>query len=364
MGRPVMARSVYEADHEALRDSVRRFFEAEAVPHYADWDAKGAIPAAFWQAATGHGFVGLAEAGDPRFAAVVLEEAMAAGLPAVAFALATHESVAPLAGRATADASTWHEVPGAVPEGNVPGAVAGGCASGLLAGVDAGVVAQPRNGGWLLSGTAEIVVNGLGANLLLVSAETDAGSANLFAVAGNAAGLHRTPADTLLGLDALDVANLHFDAVAAEPVAGDLAAARTAHHLALAVAAMAGARTALTIAVDYVKQRKAFGRPIAEFENTQRMLAGLGARVTAVGAFVDGCLAGAATLSPDRAAAAKLVAADTLAEAVDTSLQLHGGYGYMWEYPIARAYAAARFFRLHGAADEELSGILTAAIGL
>jgi acyl-CoA dehydrogenase len=130
----------------------------------------------------------------------------------------------------------------------------------------------------------------------------------------------------------------------------------------LAVAAMAGARTALATTVEYVKQRKAFGRPIAQFENTRHVLAGLGARVAAVGSFVDDCLA--RDLRPDTAAAAKLCAGEVLAEAVDTGVQLHGGYGYMWEYPIARAYAAARFFRLHGGAGEQLDNILADAIGL
>jgi acyl-CoA dehydrogenase len=126
---------------------------------------------------------------------------------------------------------------------------------------------------------------------------------------------------------------------------------------------MAGARTALAMAVDYVKQRKAFGRPIAEFENTRHTLGQLGARIAAVSAFVDSCLA-AAKLPGQTAAAAKLCATELLGEAVDTGVQLHGGYGYMWEYPIARAYAAARFFRLHGGAGEPLDNVLAGAIGL
>jgi alkylation response protein AidB-like acyl-CoA dehydrogenase len=322
---------VYDADHEALRNSVARFLAAEATPHYADWDAKGAVPTQFWAAATGHGFVGLAEAGDPRFAAVVLEEAMAAGLPAIALALTIHESFAPLAGS------------------DVPG---------LLAVVETGLT----HDGAVLSGAAETVLNGLGAARFLIEAKTDDGSAALFTVTGNATGLRRAPADALLGLDALDAADLRFDGVAAAPLDGDLTAARTAHRVALAVAAMAGARTALSITVDYVQQRKAFGRPIAEFENTRHVLARAGARVTATTAFVDTCLA-APTVTPQTAAAALVCAADTLDLAVDTGVQLHGGYGYMWEYPIARAYAAARFFRAH-AGGPELDGVLAGAIGL
>jgi alkylation response protein AidB-like acyl-CoA dehydrogenase len=328
--RPVTARTVYDADHEALRDSVRRFLAAEAVPHYADWDAKGAIPDRFWTAAAEHGFLGLADAGDPRFAAVVLEEAMAAGLPAIALALATHESFAPLTGRDS---------------------------SGLVAFVD-GVRAEARDGGWALTGTAETVVNGAGAAVFVVAARTDDDTPVVFVV--DAAAVHRSPAPALLGLDALDLADVRFDRVpvtAADQVPGALDAARASHHLALAVAAMAGARTALTITAEYVKQRKAFGRPIAEFENTQRALAAVTARVTATGAFVDNLLADPAARRPDAAAAAAFCAAEVLGSAVDTGVQLHGGYGYMWEYPIARAYAAARFFRLHADPYEHLPKI-------
>jgi alkylation response protein AidB-like acyl-CoA dehydrogenase len=333
--RAVIVRTVYDADHEALRDSVRRFLAEQAVPHRERWDGAG-IDAEFWTAVHKYGFLGLS-AEDPRFAAVVLEEAMAAGLPAVALMLAGHESFAPLTGRAV---------------------------SGLLAVVDAGSMrAEQSDDRWVLTGAADSVINGNSAGLLLVVA-TDGASDMVFAVDPAAAGVHRSPADALLGLDAADVAGLRFDATPGDLIDADLAAGRAGHHLLLAAAAMAGARTALAMTVEYVKQRKAFGRPIAEFENTQHVLAGVGAQVTAVGAFVDNCLAEGASLRPAEAAAAKCCAADVLALAVDAGVQLHGGYGYMWEYPIARAYAAARFFRLHGDAGEHLNSTLANAIGL
>ncbi len=329
MGRSLTRRSVFEADHEAFRDSVARFLAAEAVPHYEDWDAKGGIPAAFWDSAREYGFVGLTEADDPRFAAVALEEAMAAGLPAVALALAVHDSFALplLAGRETP----------------------------RIAAVVEGLVAD-TDGGWGVSGTAGTVLNGMGADLLVVGAATDDGSVWAFVVDPAADAVHRSPAEPLLGLDALDVADLSFDAARAKPLENtSFEIARAGYQLALAIAAMAGARTALTMTVEYVKQRKAFGRPIAEFENTRVVLGQLGARITAVGTFVDSALTSGSALTPEIAAAAKLCACDLLAEAVDTGVQLHGGYGYMWEYPIARAYAAARFFRVHGSGDDLLS---------
>lgn len=328
------SRRVYGPDHEAFRQSVARFLAAEAVPHYDDWDAKGAIPAAFWDSAREYGFVGLAEADDPRFAAAAVEEAMAAGLPAVALAMTVHDSFAlPLL--------AGHQAP-------------------RMAAVVEGLQAEERAGGWVVSGGAPTVLNGMGADVLAVLARTDGGSSRLFAVAGDAAGLRRSPAEPLLGLDALDVADLHFEAVPAQLCDAVVESARTGYRLALAIAAMAGARAALTITVDYVKQRKAFGRPIAEFENTRVVLAGLGARVAAVGSFVDTCLADGPT--PQTAAAAQLCATQLLADVVDQGVQLHGGYGYMWEYPISRAYAAAPFFRLHAA--DGLTAPLASALDL
>jgi acyl-CoA dehydrogenase len=315
---PFGRRSVFDADHEALRESVARFLAT-------------ADPGHFFGAAAELGFVGLADE-DVRFRAVVLEEAMNAGHPSIALALAMHDSFALplLAGRETA---------------------------GLAAVVDEGDV---RVDGDALTGSADAVVNGLGADVLIVRARTDDGSDAAFVVTGS--DVDRVPGDELLGLSDLDVADLRFTGVPATPIDVNFPAARGGHQLALAVAAVAGARTALRTTVDYVQQRKAFGKPIASFENTRHTLGALGAQIAAVESFVDSCLVG--NLSPERAAAAKLTATELLGAAVDQGVQLHGGYGYMWEYPIARAYAAARFFRVHGGAGEHLSEVLAGSVGL
>ncbi|MBA3742261.1 acyl-CoA dehydrogenase family protein [Sporichthya sp.] len=337
----IRQREVFDADQEAFRQSLDRFLAAEAVDRYADWDSGGGVPASFYAAAAKFGFVGLAEVEDPRFRAVVLEGTMAAGLPAIALALAMHDSFA------------------------VP-LLIGREAPGMAAVVDrSGIVAEPQRGGWTLRGSAETVVNGLGAEVLVVAARTDEGSELLFAVDPTAAGVQRAPADLLFGLGACDLADVQFDGVAvtaADRVEADLDRARAGYQVALAVAAMAGARTALAMTVAYVRERKAFGTPIATFGNTRHVLGALGARIAAVESLVDAGLA--AELDGAGAAAIKLCATEILGEAVDTGVQLHGGYGYMWEYPIARAYAAARFLRLHGDAGEHLDSVLADAVGL
>ncbi|HUR75202.1 MAG TPA: acyl-CoA dehydrogenase family protein [Sporichthya sp.] len=329
----IRQRAVYDPDHEAFRDSVSRLLATE--------------PTDFFGAASEYGFVGLgaADVEDPRFAAVVLEATMAAGRPEIALALAMHDGFAlPLLG--------GRGVPALAAVVDPP---------------DAGVRAAPTGDGWVLEGAAECVVNGLGADLLLVVARSDDDSELLLTIDPAAPGLRRVPADDLLGLDGCDVAELRFDAVAV-PAAARLDSpvdrGRARYQLALAVAAVAGARTALATTVAYVRERKAFGTPIASFGNTRHVLGALGARIAAVESFVDAGLARATEIGGAEAAAIKLCATDVLGEAVDTGVQLHGGYGYMWEYPIARAYAAARFFRLHGGAGEHLDVVLASAVGL
>ena len=321
-------RAVFDSDHEALRESVARHLAAEPD---------------FYARAAEYGFVGLADLEDMRFRAVILEEAMNAARPALALSLAMHDSfaMALLPGREVS----------------------------LAAVLDSGDVrAVPSGEGWTLHGAAECVVNGLGADLLVVRARTDGTSHMLFAVPGSA--VDRVPAEAILGLEDLDVADLRFDGVAVAPadqIEADLGAARARHQVALAVAAVAGARTALGMTVEYVHQRKAFGRPIASFENTRHTLGALGARVAAVESFVDSCLLACSSpgeIGPGTAAAAKLTATELLGAVVDQGVQLHGGYGYMWEYPIARAYAAARFFRVHGGSGGHLDEVLAGAIGL
>ncbi len=319
----IRQRRVYDSDHEALRASVARYLDSE--------------PADFLAGAAEHGFIGLgaADVEDPRFAAVVLEAAMAAGRPDLALALAVHDGFAmPML------------------DDREP----------TLASVVDG--ADLAFDGTALRGHGETVINGLAADALVVIARTDGRSEATFVVEGSASGLRRTPADVVLGLDGLDLADLEFDGVAAERLDVDLDSARAGYQLALAVVAMAGARTALNTTVAYVRERKAFGTPIASFGNTRHVLGALGARIAATESFVDAGLERASDLTAAEAAALKLCATETLGEAVDTGVQLHGGYGYMWEYPIARAYAAARFLRVHGGAGEHLDSVLADAVGL
>jgi alkylation response protein AidB-like acyl-CoA dehydrogenase len=342
-------RAVFDDDHESFRASVARLLVAE--------------PTEFLSAASKHGFVALAvpeSAGgngveDPRFAAIVLEEAMAAGQPAIALSVAIQESFALPMLLAAPDRLA--DVARDLSAGRLRLTVVDGSGA---------VRAEPRGDSWALDGAVDTVLNGQSAGLLLVLARAEE-RVLLFVLDGTAPGLTRIAVADQLGLEDADIADLHFADVRvtdSDRIEADLNRARAQHRLALAVAAVAGARTALATTVEYVKQRTVFGTPIASFGNTRHEIGALSARITAVEAFVDASLARWTDLSAAEAAALHLCATEILGEAVDSGVQLHGGYGYMWEYPIARAYAAARFFRVYGAGHGEITEVLARAAGL
>lgn len=374
---------LFEDEHEALRASFARFLADAAGPAvYAGWgELPGGLPRGFFSAAAEHGFVAMAvdeEHGgagieDPRFGAVLVEQAMRAGLPAVALGVGLHNDVC---------------VPMLAAHGRREwlGPLAAGETVAALVGADDPLTATPADGGgWTLHGTGAAVIGGSAAGVLIIAVRTpaaadgdepsgsDPGEPVLFAVEADRAGITRQPGQKRFGLQAADLADVVLDGVTVEPAdrigrPGDglLGTVLTAQRLTVAIAAAAGARAALEWTVQYVHERRAFGQPLASFENTRMVLGTVAADAAATGAFVDGCLAAQVTgdLDPATAAAAKLRATELLGSATDAGVQLHGGYGYMTEYPIARAYADARMVRLLGGANDALRLVVAAAAGV
>jgi acyl-CoA dehydrogenase len=355
--------ALFEPEHETFRESFARFLAEEVVPAYPEWAGTG-VPGAVFAAAAEHGFVAMAvpeEHGgsgveDVRFGVVLVEEAMRAGVPALALALGAHNDVCvPLLMRHAdpAQRARW---------------AAALAAGELLAALAAEPLAAPR--GARVHGEAPFVIGGGGAGLILLGAGTE-----MYALAADRPGLARARSETLVGLEALDLADLRFEEVEirsedrlGEAGAGEalLREATVGWRLTLAVASLAGARAALALTLEYVHERRAFGQPIARFENTRHALAGLAAEIETVQALVDDCVRerAAQRLTAPRAAVAKLVASELYGRAVDGGVQLHGGYGYMTEYPIARAFADARPLRLLGGPSELLAEVIADSIGL
>jgi acyl-CoA dehydrogenase len=330
-------RSIFADDHEAFRDSVRRFVVTEIVPHLEDWRRADGMPRSVVAAAGEAGFLGTTvpeEFGgggtdDLGFLAVLIEETVAAGATGAALTWALHAGIAiPHLVEHGGDAEKQRWLPG--------------LASGEL-------IAVPASGASLtvhderLTGTLSSVPCALIADVLLV----DSPGGIAFVETAHP-GIRVTPVAGNLGAPDAGIADIELEAVPLAsttvlpfPLVPDL-------DLWFAVLALAGARTAVALAVDYVRSRKVFGRPLAEFENTRFRLAQLSAEILAATTFVDQCVSARSSRMPRAAdaAAARLVTAALYDRAVDQSMQLHGGYGYMREYPIAQAFADARFLRL------------------
>jgi acyl-CoA dehydrogenase len=318
-------RRIYGDDHEAFRESVKRFIASEVVPHLDEWRHANGMPRSIVAAAGDAGFLSTAlpeEFGgggtdDLGFLAVLIEETIAVGATglAVLWALQAGVAIPFLLDHATAeDRQCW-----------LPGLGAGQ----LI------VVPAPTT----LSSVAAARI----ADALLVENDGD----GVALVALDQPGVTITPIDeNLAGRDA-GLADVTLSDLDTNPGLAYASALHRDLDLWFAVLALANARTALALAVDYVHARKVFGRPLAEFENTRFRLAELWAELASVTVFVDSCVQARAAglLDTSEAAAARLTANRVCGQAADQSLQLHGGYGYMREYPISHVFADARFLQ-------------------
>jgi acyl-CoA dehydrogenase len=340
-------RKIFAEDHEAFRDSVARFVATEVSPHLDQWRERGEIPRTVFAAAGAAGFLGTTVpeefggggADDLGFTAVLVEETASAGTVALAWAFAAQAGVAaailtePGCTRWLSEISAG-ELITAVGTGELT--VADGRVSGRLPGVIGARIAD----------------------LLLV----DLGGADVVAVEIDQPGLRiAVTGPTLAGREA-GVADVILDGA----VIGAHISRAAGRELDLwfAVTAAAAARAALGLGIEYVGARRVFGRRLAEFENTRFRLAELSAATATTTAFVDSCVAAGATLPISDAAAARLVAHRLLDDVVDQCMQLHGGYGYMREYPISTAFADARFLRLAAQRFSDPRTALASGIGL
>lgn len=344
-------RDVYDADHEAFRESAARFLVDVGRPSAARWASGAGSPSELFPAAAEFGFVGMlvpeslggAGVDDPLFASILVEEAMAAGLPELALAFGLHNAVAVplLSAAAEPQRSRWLRE------------AAAGTLAVALVGFDAPLAATRTSTGWLVSGTASHVLDAASAGVALVAVREAAdGDVFLLAVETAQAGVERESLPSLIGFRGADLARVTLEDVevrddarlGAEPGEALFRGAQRAMRLTVAVAAVAGTRAALLETSAYVKDRRVFGEPLASFENTRIELAEVASSLVVVESFLDRCLgdARAGRLTDALAAVLKLRATSLYSRTVDVGVQLHGGYGYMWEYPIARSYVDAR----------------------
>ncbi|KDB06416.1 Long-chain-acyl-CoA dehydrogenase [Burkholderia sp. lig30] len=367
------ARAVFRDDHHQFRDQVRRFVQQEIIPYYEQWERDGITPRALWRKAGENGLLNCmvpapdGVGGDFGHSAVVIEELARANCLGIGFSIHS-DMVAPyLAHVGTAEQrARW--LP-RMTSGESIGAIAmtePGAGSDLKA-----VRTRARRCGevYEISGQKTFITNGVNAGLVIVLASTDpdlgARGLSLFVVEEGMAGFTKGPPLAKIGQHCQDTCELFFDAVrvpashrlgdenaAFEYVMRELAQER----LAIALRAAASIEGMLDASTAYVRERKAFGRRVLDYQNTRFTLADALAGTTMLRVFLDDCLAKhmAGALDGVTAAMAKLNATELQGRVLDDLLQLHGGYGYMAEYGIGRAWADARALRILGGTSEIL----------
>jgi alkylation response protein AidB-like acyl-CoA dehydrogenase len=379
-----MRRVLFDEVHEEFRATVRRFLAREVTPHYAQWEANGIAPRSFYLAAGRAGLLGLAvpeEHGgggtsDFRFNAVVGEEIAAAGIGGAGLGLTSHNDVVtPYFTSLATDEQKHRWLPG-IASGDLIGAIAmtePGTGSDLR-GIR--TIAKPDGDAFELTGSKTFITNGINSDLVIVVARTaEDGNFTLLVVERGMDGFVRGRNLDKLGLHSADTSELYFDRVRvpAANVLGTigrglqhLGANLAQERLSIAAGAVAYARFSVAQTVDYVRSRHVFGQPLSSLQNTQFVLAEVQGQIEVVQAHVDACILAlkVGELTAADAAVAKWKATDLQKEAADRCLQLFGGYGYMNEYPIARAYADARVAPIYGGTNEIMKVIVARDMGL
>ncbi|MGF1607408.1 MAG: acyl-CoA dehydrogenase family protein [Rhodothalassiaceae bacterium] len=370
-------RAIYAEDHEQFRQSVRRFFDREMHPNKETWDQAGKVPKAFWRKAGEAGLLcpQVPEAyggpgGDFRFNAVVDEELGYGGTSA---GFSVHSDiVAPYLMHYGSEEQKQTWLPKMV-SGEVVTAIAmtePGTGSDLQA-VKTSAVRDGNH--YVINGQKTFISNGQNCDLVVVVAKTDpdegAKGVSLILVEADREGFQRGRNLEKMGQKAADTSELFFQDVRV-PITNCLGEENHGfiylmkelpqERLVIAVGAAASAQHAFDITVDYVKERKAFGRRIADFQNTRFKLAEMKTELEVGWAFVDQCMAKhlKGELTPQEGAMAKLWLTEMQGRLVDTCVQLHGGYGYMMEYPIAKHYVDARVQRIYGGTSEIMKELI------
>ncbi|WP_207839754.1 acyl-CoA dehydrogenase family protein [Williamsia soli] len=376
-----MQSDLFEADHEAYRETVRGFVDREVVPNLERWDEQRLIDRDTWRAAGKLGLLGLsipeqfggADEQDYRFRVVVIEELARVGAASLQSGFSTNDDIVLNYLLRLADEeqrARW--LPGFA-SGESIGAIAmsePGTGSDLR-GITTSAI--KRDDGWLLNGTKTFITSGILADLVIVVARTDpdAGSRGftLLVVEEGMEGFSRGRQLDKVGLAAQDTAELIFSDVwvPARNVLGQVGGgfghlmdSLPLERLGIGLAAQMSAEAVLQWTVDYVSERSAFGKKISQFQNTGFVLADLATRIDLSRAFLDRAVRqhNRGELSVVDAAKAKLAATELQWDVIDTGVQLHGGYGYMKEYPVAKAFVDARIQRIYGGTNEIMKEII------
>ncbi len=377
--RPMLARTLFNSEHEAFRATVRRFFQEEIVPHRERFEAQQHIDRKVWNKAGALGMLcptmpeAYGGAGvDRLYSVILMEEQARAGDSGCGFSLHS-DIVANYINNFGSHEQKMAWLP-RMASGDVVSAIAmtePGTGSDLQAIKTRAV----RHGDhYILNGSKIFITNGYLSDMVVVVARTGEGDKgaeqiSLFIVDAHSPGFSKGQPLNKVGMKAQDTCELFFDQVKvpAENLLGAegmgfimLMKELAWERMMIAIMCTAGAEVAIAHTLDYVRQRQAFGKPIAAYQNTRFKLAELKSETQIGRVYVDRCIEQVlkGDLPIDAAAAAKYWCSDLLCRVVDECVQLHGGYGYMLEYPIARAYIDMRANRIYGGTNEIMKELI------
>ena len=384
----MIERTLFSADHEAFRDSFRRFMENEIAPFHEAWEDQGYVDREVWRKAGQNGFLCMTmpeayggAGADKLYSVVQMEELSRGGFSGIGYGLHS-EIVAPYILHYGTEAQKAKYLP-LLASGEMVGAIAMSepAAGSDLQGVKTTALKQ-ADGSYLLNGSKTFITNGWHADLVIVVAKTDpaagAKGTSLFLLESGTPGFQKGKRLKKMGLKAQDTSELFFDNV---KLSVDQLLGGVAHEgrgfiglmeqlpwerLQIAIGAVSAAQAAIDWTVEYVKERKVFGQAVGAFQNTRYKLAELQTQVQVARVFVDKCceLVAVDKLDTATASMAKYWCSDLQCQVMDECVQLFGGYGYMWEYPITRAYADARVQRIYGGTNEIMKEVISRSMGL
>lgn len=371
--------ALYTPEHAMFRETCRRFFDKEVTPFHMKWEEDGVVPRDLWRKAGEQGLLGMTmpeqyggAGADFLYSAILIEEQGRAIASGPGFSL-HNDIVVPYLLHYGTEEQKKKWIPKAC-SGELVTAIAmtePGTGSDLQS-VKTSAVMDGNH--WVINGSKTFISNGQLADLVIVVAKTDpklgAKGTSLIAVETKADGFKRGRNLEKIGMKAQDTSELFFDnvRVPADHLLGDgagmgfvqLMQQLPQERLVIAIQALAAIEAALHHTLAYVKERKAFGKQIIDFQNTRFKLAEVKTKAQVARSFVEDCIARhlKGELDVPTAAMAKYWTTDLQCEAIDQCLQFFGGYGYMWEYPIARLYADSRVQKIYGGTNEIMKELI------
>ena len=382
-----MQRSIYSGDHEQFRSSFRQFLEREAVPHRERWERDGIVDRNVFVRAGEHGFLAIdaperfggGGVADFRFNAVIAEEIQQAGMNAMGLGLTLHNDIClPYFLTLANEEQQARWLPG-ICSGELITAVA--MTEPAIGSDLASMATTARRDGdhYVVNGSKTFITNGINADLVITAVKTDPSERHrgmsLLVLERGMDGFERGRNLDKIGMHSQDTAELFFNDVAV-PVRNRLGEEGSGffslvdklprERLSIALTGVAAARAAFDWTLEYCKQRTAFGQPIGSFQNSRFRLAEMDTEIDIAQTFVDRCVVALNDndLTAEEAAKAKWWCTEMQKRVIDTCVQLHGGYGYMLEYPIARAYADARITTIYGGTTEIMKEIIGRRLGV